>query len=120
MRLFLRLENATVALVALGAYWHLGAGWWLFLMLILVPDVAMAGYLWGPRIGAICYNALHSYIGVGLLLILGYITAWDLAVALALIWAAHIGLDRALGYGLKHMSGFHDTHLGRIGQPVTK
>jgi hypothetical protein len=60
--------------VALGAYWHLGAGWWLFLILILVPDVAMAGYLWGPRIGAICYNALHSYIGVGLLLILGYLT----------------------------------------------
>ena len=34
---------------------------------------------------------------------------------LALIWAAHIGFDRALGYGLKYPSGFGDTHLGRIG-----
>lgn len=34
---------------------------------------------------------------------------------LALILAVHIALDRTLGYGLKHESGFRDTHLGRIG-----
>ncbi|MFP5406506.1 MAG: DUF4260 family protein, partial [Gammaproteobacteria bacterium] len=28
---------------------------------------------------------------------------------LALVWAAHIGADRALGYGLKYGSGFGDT-----------
>jgi hypothetical protein len=33
----------------------------------------------------------------------------------ALIWFAHIGMDRALGYGLKYETGFNDTHLGRIG-----
>lgn len=36
---------------------------------------------------------------------------------LALIWFAHIGMDRALGYGLKYPSGFRETHLGRIGAP---
>jgi len=110
-----RLENAAIAFVALAAYWHLDAGWWLFLLLVLVPDLAMLGYLFGSRSGAICYNALHSFIGVGLLLISGYLLGWDPAAPLALIWIFHIGFDRALGYGLKHRSGFKDTHLGRIG-----
>ncbi|MCS4316879.1 hypothetical protein M2407_001178 [Serratia sp. BIGb0234] len=34
----------------------------------------------------------------------------------ALIWGAHIGFDRALGYGLKYASGFADTHLGGLGR----
>ena len=33
---------------------------------------------------------------------------------LALIWIAHIGLDRAIGYGLKYASGFKETHLARV------
>jgi hypothetical protein len=35
---------------------------------------------------------------------------------IAMIWLAHIGFDRALGYGLKYASGFGFTHLGRIGK----
>ena len=38
------------------------------------------------------------------------------AVAGSLIWLAHIGMDHALGYGLKYASGFAVTHLGRIGK----
>lgn len=34
---------------------------------------------------------------------------------LALIHLAHIGFDRALGYGLKYGTAFGDTHLCRIG-----
>ena len=44
--------------------------------------------------------------------------ASPVALALGLIWIAHIGMDRMLGYGLKYASGFGDTHLGRIGQRV--
>ena len=36
--------------------------------------------------------------------------------AVALVWFAHIGMDRALGYGLKYETDFRDTHLGRIGR----
>ena len=36
--------------------------------------------------------------------------AASLGVALALIWAAHIGMGRALDYGLKRQSGFWDRH----------
>ncbi|WP_348642737.1 DUF4260 family protein [Mesorhizobium sp. B2-4-15] len=38
------------------------------------------------------------------------------AIAVALIWIAHIAIDRALGYGLELSTGFQDTHLGRIGR----
>ena len=33
-----------------------------------------------------------------------------------LIWAAHIAIDRAVGYGLKYPGSFKDTHLGRMGK----
>ena len=36
-------------------------------------------------------------------------------IMLGLVWAAHIGVDRALGLGLKYGAGFGFTHLGRIG-----
>jgi hypothetical protein len=35
-------------------------------------------------------------------------------VQLALIWSAHIGIDRLLGYGLKYPTAFKETHLGRV------
>ncbi|HRP78740.1 MAG TPA: DUF4260 domain-containing protein [Aquamicrobium sp.] len=112
----LRLENAALAALAIGLYWHGGASWWLFAALILAPDIAFVGYLRGPKVGAFFYNAAHSWIGPVLAGAVGWVWQQPLAVSLALIWAAHIGIDRALGYGLKHQSGFSDTHLGRIGQ----
>ena len=33
---------------------------------------------------------------------------------LGLIWAAHIGMDRMLGFGLKYPTRFQDTHLQRV------
>ena len=33
---------------------------------------------------------------------------------LALIWVAHIGMDRLMGYGLKYPSAFKDTHLQHV------
>jgi hypothetical protein len=116
VRTLLRLEGLAVFAVALGAYLWLGSEpWWLFLVLLLVPDVSFLGYLGGPRVGALTYNAAHSTIGPIALLAAGALTDSGLVVSLALIWAAHIGLDRAIGYGLKYGAGFGFTHLGRIG-----
>lgn len=112
----LRLENAALAALAVAAYWQSGASWWLFAALILVPDVAFLGYLRGPKAGAIAYNAAHSWIGPVLAGGAGWLWQQPVVVSVVLIWAAHIGIDRALGYGLKHRSGFSDTHLGRIGR----
>ena len=46
----------------------------------------------------------------------GFVIAEPLVLSVAIIWLAHIGFDRALGYGLKYASGFGFTHLGRIGK----
>jgi len=35
-------------------------------------------------------------------------------LALSLIWLAHIGVDRMLGFGLKYPTHFNDTHLARV------
>lgn len=113
--LIARLEWAVVAAAAVIFYAWSGVSWWLFAVLILAPDLSMLGYLAGPRIGAIAYNALHILIVPVLLLLVGNLSGHATAIAVALIWIAHIAIDRALGYGLKLSTGFQDTHLGRIG-----
>ncbi|WP_027054512.1 DUF4260 domain-containing protein [Mesorhizobium erdmanii] len=114
--LTIRLEWAVVAVAAIVFYASTGVSWWLFGVLILAPDLSMFGYLGGPRIGALTYNALHILVVPVLLLIAGYLSGHAVAIAVALIWIAHIAIDRALGYGLKLSTGFQDTHLGRIGR----
>ncbi|CAN7193784.1 DUF4260 domain-containing protein [Variovorax sp. LjRoot290] len=116
VRIVLRLEGLVVLAAAVAAYMHLGAGWGAFAMLFLLPDLSFLGYLGGPRVGAIAYNAAHSYIGPVALLVLGFVGDVPAALALGLIWCAHIGLDRSLGYGLKYGNEFGATHLGRIGR----
>ncbi len=115
VRTLLRAEGLAVLALAVMAYAQFGAGWGFFALLFLLPDLSFLGYLAGPRIGAAAYNAAHSYAGALGLLALGVFAAMPLAVAAGLIWCAHIGFDRALGYGLKYSAGFSNTHLGRIG-----
>lgn len=109
--LILRAEGLAVLVAALWAYAALGAGWWPFALLILAPDLSMLGYLAGARIGAALYNAAHTYVVPLALLGLGQVGAVPLGTALGLMWAAHIGMDRLLGYGLKYAAGFKATHL---------
>ena len=112
----LRLEGFAVFAAALALYVHLGASWALFAALLLAPDLAMAGYLAGPRVGAAAYNLVHTTFAPLALGAAGLALAAPQVEALALIWLAHIGADRALGYGLKYATGFGDTHLGRFGR----
>lgn len=115
-RLILRLEGAALLAAALFGYWMTGASWWLFAVLFLVPDVSFTAYLANPRVGAAAYNAVHSTVGPILLGLYGLWFGPTLAIAVALIWLAHCGFDRLLGYGLKYPTAFQDTHLGRIGK----
>jgi hypothetical protein len=114
-RLLLRLEGAALALGAAYMFHRIDGNWWLFVALILVPDVSFAAYFLGTRPGAIAYNALHVLFAPVALAIAGFLLpSFDL-ISIALIWAAHIGIDRALGFGLKYGAGASFTHLGRIG-----
>ncbi|GCE49909.1 uncharacterized protein DUF4260 [Thermosporothrix hazakensis] len=110
----LRLEGITVFLLALLFYGMRGGNWLLFLLLLFVPDLSMLGYLAGARVGAIIYNLIHAYVLPLALLAFGLIGNNTLLALLALIWLAHIGLDRVLGYGLKYPTFFKDTHLNRV------
>lgn len=115
-RTVLRLEGALVLVACVWIYSGLNQGWMLFLILFLAPDLAALGYIAGRRTGAAAYNTLHTYLGPLALGIVGGVLAMDVVVGIALIWGAHIGFDRALGYGLKLPTGFRDTHLGGIGR----
>ena len=115
-RALLRLEGLAVAVAAILAYRHLDAGWGTFALLILAPDLSLLSYLAGPGVGAALYNAAHSYLLPALLAGIGLALGRQWPAAVALIWVAHIGIDRALGYGLKYPRGFGLTHLGRIGK----
>lgn len=113
-RLLLRLEGGVVFAAATLLYFHGDHAWWLFLLLILAPDLSMLGYLGGDRAGAAVYDAIHTYALPVPLAAIGVVADVRLLAALGLIWAAHIGVDRLLGYGLKYESGFKDTHLQRV------
>ena len=112
----LRLEGLLVLGVAVAVFHALGGGWLMFAVLFLVPDLSMLGYLAGPRIGAACYKAGHSYLGPALLGAAGLYMSAPLIQQIAAIWVAHVGFDRALGYGLKYAEGFGFTHLGFKGR----
>jgi hypothetical protein len=112
-----RLEGLALAIISAVLYARTGASWWLFAALWLLPDLSMLGYLRTPCIGARVYNAFHSYVPPATLALFAFLAHTSaLLVPLALIWANHIAVDRALGYGLKYADGFGWTHLGRLGK----
>ena len=110
-RRWLGLEGLVLLAGALIAYSTLGQPWWLVPAGILVPDIAMSGYAAGTRLGAHLYNLAHATLLPAVMLGIGYWQADRLLMALALIWLAHIGLDRLLGMGLKYNDRFTHTHL---------
>jgi hypothetical protein len=118
--IILRLEGLALALACLWLYSLFHQSWWLFAVLILAPDLSMLGYLAGPKVGAALYNAVHSWILVVALFFLAFYpgSGDPLYLSIPFILGVHIGVDRALGFGLKHRTGFKDTHLGRLGKAV--
>lgn len=92
-----------------------GWPWWAWLAALLAPDLSMAGYGLGRRTGAAVYNLFHIYALAFLLMVLGVAAGSTGLISAGGLWLAHIGGDRALGYGLKLATGFRDTHLGQIG-----
>lgn len=114
-----RLEGFFIAMMAATVFVLGGNDWWWLLAIFLLFDISMVGYLTkNPKVGAFIYNLGHSYIiPIGLVVawfLTGYVHYWLIFVALC--WLFHIGTDRALGFGLKRVTGFKHTHLGEIGR----
>ncbi len=122
----LRLEEAAQFLLILLVLVMKGVAWWVYLLLLIGPDIGMVGYLLNTRVGAFTYNLTH-HKGIAILLILAGIgaemgnmlTNVQSGLLLAgLVLFGHSALDRMLGYGLKFGDSFQHTHLGWIGKPT--
>ena len=118
-RTVLRLEGLALFLGMTLLYGVWDGSWWVYAALFMAPDLSFLAYFGGPRFGAMMYNAAHSYMVPMALMTVGFAMAEPLVLSIAMIWLAHIGVDRALGYGLKYASGFTFTHLGRIGRKTS-
>ena len=112
--LLLKAESLAILIGAIAFYARFEGNWLLFIVLLFAPDLSMLGYLAGPTVGRATYNAAHTYAVPVLLAVVGVLTESDGATEIGLVWTAHIGIDRALGYGLKYRTGFKDTHLQRV------
>ena len=116
VRRLLNLEGAAVlGGIAYIYFFHLDGSWILFVALLLAPDIGLAAYATrNNRIGSILYNAFHTYIFPALIVTSGISVGNELVVEIGLILAAHIGMDRAVGYGLKYVTGPKPTHLQKV------
>ena len=113
-RWLLHLEGGAILGLTLYFYHSRHYPWWLFAVLFLVPDLFMLGYLRDAKWGSAAYNLVHT-LTVPLLLLTGSLAAAaPQGISYALIWLAHIGFDRMLGYGLKYPTFFRDTHLQHV------
>lgn len=116
MTTLLKLEQLALFLLGVYLFTTLGYVWWLFLVLILLPDLSMLGYLAGPRSGAMLYNVVHHEgVGIGIYLLGVWMNSSTFAL-IGVILFAHSAMDRIFGYGLKYPDAFQHTHLGWIGQ----
>ncbi|SDQ08704.1 DUF4260 family protein [Quadrisphaera sp. DSM 44207] len=114
--LLLRAEGAVLAASALWAFAHSGLPWWVAAALLLVPDLAALALLAGPRAGAVAYDATHTTVLPGVLVLAWSVTGSGVVLGLGAVWLLHIGTDRALGFGLRYPHDPDLTHLGRVGR----
>jgi Domain of unknown function (DUF4260) len=114
-RFLLHAEGFAILSVSFAAYHQLDGSWLLFFLLFLWPDLFMLGYLVNVRLGAALYNLVHTEVAPLFLGACAVFEDWHRLLLFAIIWMAHIGLDRMLGYGLKYPTFFNDTHFQRIG-----
>jgi len=113
-RVFLHLEGVAVLISALILYANQQFNWWVFTLFLLTPDLPMLLYPLNPRLGSIAYNLVHTIIFPLTLAIFSVFNDSNLGLQIALIWIAHIGMDRAFGYGFKYAGEFKQTHFSRI------
>lgn len=112
--LFQRIEGVALFGAATFIYFDNNFSWLFYILLLFVFDISMVGYFANARLGAWLYNIGHSLVIPSFLVAIYLFVLSDVLLGLICLWFAHIGFDRALGYGLKFPSGFKRTHLGEL------
>ncbi|GAA0599246.1 DUF4260 domain-containing protein [Virgibacillus siamensis] len=113
-KILLHIEGLVVLALSIYFYAYLQFSWFAFFILLLAPDFSALGYLKNNKVGSILYNLFHTYSFPAAIIFFGVLVDSHIFLMIGLIWAAHIGMDRMLGYGLKYPTKFQDTHLNRI------
>lgn len=116
MKNLIKLEELAMFAISVFALYYFKQSWWLYLLLLVAPDISMLGYLAGNTTGAFSYNIFH-HKGIAILFFLGgIISSNQILLITGIILFGHSSLDRMLGFGLKYKEGFGFTHLGKIGK----
>ncbi len=110
----LRLEAFSLAVLMVVLTYNSGYSLWVLPVTFLFFDVGMIGYLRDPKTGALFYNLTHSHTIPSLLIASGVLFNKEAVAVVGFCWTFHIAIDRGMGFGLKHKSSFHKTHLGTI------
>ncbi|MBF9140320.1 DUF4260 domain-containing protein [Hymenobacter properus] len=116
MKNLLKTEELAEMLLAVVVFTQLPYAWWVLPATFLLPDLSMLGYLAGPRTGTFSYNLMHHKALAVALGLAGWALGLPLLMLVGTVLLFHSAFDRVLGYGLKYVSGFKDTHLGQIGR----
>ena len=110
----LHLEGLAVFVFSIYLYWINDFSWLLFFLLLFAPDLSIVGYTINNVFGARLYNLFHTYIISLSVIFLGLFLSNATFLAIGIIWMAHIGMDRLVGFGLKYPTHFKDNHLDRL------
>lgn len=113
-KIFLHIEGAVLLIASLLLFSATHQHWWWVPVLLFAPDIFMAGYVRSTILGALTYNIGHTYPLPAFVALYGVHSHRPFILAIGLIWLAHIGMDRLLGYGLKYDENFKHTHLGDL------
>ena len=113
-RVLLHLEGAVLFAAGTAVFFRLGQPWWLYLLLLAAPDLSLLALAAGPKLGSVVYNLAHTMVWPLIILVAGWWFGSATAVAVGLVWLAHLGMDRMLGIGLRYDDGRKATHLQRV------
>lgn len=114
MKTLIKLEDLGFFLLSLYFYSQTGHSWWLYALLILLPDIGMVGYAVNKNLGAIIYNIFHHRGLAVLLLLFGWVSISEYVALAGIILLSHASLDRVFGYGLKYPDDFKHTHMQEV------
>jgi len=114
MNNYLRFEEASLFILGIYFFNFLYYPWWVFVVLLFIPDISMVGYLVNNEIGAKLYNFFHSRLLAVLIMFFGWYANSHLISLVGIILFSHIAMDRMLNFGLKYPDSFKHTHLGKI------
>jgi hypothetical protein len=116
MKNIIKLEEMAMFGLSIYALSLFQMDWWWYLILLFGPDISMAGYFGGNKIGAASYNLFH-HKGIAVsLFVIGLLMPDEWFQIFGIVLFGHSSMDRLFGYGLKTAEGFKYTHLGMIGK----